>query len=286
MSGAGKTIPKSVSDLIARYYQTGEFLLLKPSTKTTYRGILERFREEHGTKSSVRLERQHIKAILAAKSDTPSAGNNLRSMLKVIMDHAIDLGWRKENPVRTVKPLKVPSRGFHTWNEEEIQMFYSVHKLGTVAHTAMTLMLYTGAARADAVKLGWGNIKGNRLHYRRQKTADNGGVLIDMPIHPELRSVLDNCSKDAFTFLQTSNGKSRSAKGLGNMMRDWCDEAGLPNCSSHGLRKAIARRMAEAGCTAHEIMAVTGHATLAEVTRYTKDANRPKLADGGIGKLK
>ena len=207
-------------------------------------------------------------------------------MLKVIMDHAIDLGWRKENPVRTVKPLKVPSRGFHTWNEEEIQMFYSVHKLGTVAHTAMTLMLYTGAARADAVKLGWGNIKGNRLHYRRQKTADNGGVLIDMPIHPELRSVLDNCSKDAFTFLQTSNGKSRSAKGLGNMMRDWCDEAGLPNCSSHGLRKAIARRMGEAGCTAHEIMAVTGHATLAEVTRYTKDANRPKLADGGIGKLK
>jgi len=114
LSGAGKTIPKSVSDLIARYYQTGEFLLLKPSTKTTYRGILERFREEHGTKSSVRLERQHIKAILAAKSDTPSAGNNLRSMLKVIMDHAIDLGWRKENPVRTVKPLKVPSRGFHT----------------------------------------------------------------------------------------------------------------------------------------------------------------------------
>jgi len=65
------------------------------------------------------------------------------------------------------------------------------------------------------------------------------------------------------------------------MMRDWCDEAGLPNCSSHGLRKAIARRMAEAGCTAHEIMAVTGHATLAEVTRYTKDANRPKLARWG-----
>ena len=138
-----------------------------------------------------------------------------------------------------------------------------------MAHTAMTLMLYTGAARTDAVALGWGNIKGNRLQYRRQKTANNGGVLINIPIHSELRSVLDICPKRAFTFLETSNGKSRSSNGLGNKMRKWCDEAGLPNCASHGLRKAIARRMAEAGCSPHEIMAVTGHATLAEVTRYT-----------------
>jgi integrase len=285
-AGAGKTIPRSISDLIARYYQTAEFLLLKSSTKTTYRGILERFREEHGTKSSVKLERKHIRLILATKSETPSAANNLRDRLKTLIDLAIDLDWRKDNPVIFVKPLKAPSRGFHTWSEEEIQKFYSIHKLGTVAHTAMTLMLYTGAARADAVTLGWGSITANRLRYRRQKTADNGGVLISIPIHPELRSVLDICPKGSFTFLETTGGKSRSSNGLGNKMREWCDAAGLPKCSSHGLRKAIARRMAEAGCSPHEIMAVTGHATLSEVTRYTKDANRPMLADKAITKLK
>ncbi|MDO6732843.1 tyrosine-type recombinase/integrase [Marinovum sp. 2_MG-2023] len=124
------------------------------------------------------------------------------------------------------------------------------------------------------------------MSYRRQKTEDDGGVLIDIPIHPELRAVLDICPKDAFTFLETQNGKSRSPNGLGNMMREWCNEAGLPNCSSHGLRKVIARRVAEAGASPHEIMAVTGHLTLAEVTRYTMDANRPVLADGAIEKLK
>jgi integrase len=284
-AGAGKTIPKSISDLIAKYYQSAEFLGLKPSTKTTYRGMLERFRLEHGTKGSVTLKRRHIKAILAAKSETPSAANNLRDRIKALMDIAIDLDWRNDNPVQQVKPLKVRSKGFHTWTEEEIEKFYLVHKLGTVAHTAMTLMLYTGAARADAVKLGWGNINGGRLRYRRQKTEDNDGVLINIPIHPALRAVLDCCPKDAFTYLETNAGKSRSPDGLGNYMRRWCDEANLPKCSSHGLRKAIARRMAEAGSTPHEIMAVTGHSTLAEVTRYTRDANRPMLADEAITRL-
>lgn len=68
-------------------------------------------------------------------------------------------------------------------------------------------------------------------------------------------------------------------------MRAWCDKADLPNCTSHGLRKAIARRLAEAGAPPHEIMAVTGHATLAEVTRYTRDANRPNMADGAMTRL-
>jgi integrase len=285
-AGNGKTVPRSISDIIAKYYQTADFLGLKSSTKTTYRNMLERFREEHGNKSAAKLERRHLKAIFAAKSETPAAANNLRDRLKALLDLAVDLEWRKDNPIVSIKPLKVRSKGFHTWSEAEIDKFYAKHSLGTLAHTAMTLMLFTGAARADAVKLGKGNIRAGRISYRRQKTEDDGGVLIDIPIHPELRAVLDICPKNAFTFLETQNGKSRSPNGLGNMMREWCNEAGLLNCSSHGLRKAIARRLAEAGASPHEIMAVTGHQTLAEVTRYTRDANRPTLADGAIEKLK
>lgn len=285
-AGAGKTIPRSISDLIARYYQTADFLGLKSSTKTTYRNILEGFREEHGTKSAVKVERRHVRAILSARSETPAAANSLRDRLKALMDLAVDLEWRKENPVITVKRLKVRSKGFHTWSEKEIEKYNATHKPGTLAHTAMTLMLYTGAARSDVVKLGPRNVVGNRISYRRQKTEDIGGVLIDIPIHRELRAVLDPCPKERFTFLEARKGEIRSPKGFGNKMRDWCDEAGLPNCTSHGLRKAIARRLAEAGASPHEIMAVTGHATLAEVTRYTREADRHTLADDAMTRLK
>ena len=39
------------------------------------------------------------------------------------------------------------------------------------------------------------------------------------------------------------------------------------------------RRLAEAGGTAHELMAISGHKTLTEVQRYTDDADKKLLAD-------
>ena len=91
--------------------------------------------------------------------------------------------------------------------------------------------------------------------------------------------------RDAFTFIRTAKEKSQTGKGLCQKMRHWCDAAGLKECSSHGLRKACARRLAEAGATPHEIAAVTGHVTLKEVERYTRAADRSVLADAGFDKL-
>lgn len=45
------------------------------------------------------------------------------------------------------------------------------------------------------------------------------------------------------------------------------------------------RRAAEAGGTAHELMALSGHRTLSEVQRYTDAANKKMLADSAMAKL-
>jgi integrase len=61
---------------------------------------------------------------------------------------------------------------------------------------------------------------------------------------------------------------------------------GLPkHCTAHGLRKAACRRLAEAGCSTHEIMAISGHVTLAEVERYTKAANQARLAKRAMARV-
>lgn len=283
-AGAARTIPRSINDLVASWYASPEWKGLADLTKATYRGVVEPFRTKHGDKPVDRLERRHVMGFLAEKSETPSAANNLRKRLAQMLDHAIALDWIKANPARLTKAYKVPGGGFHAWDEGEIARFFEVHEPGTMAHRAVTLMLYTGAARVDAVKLGPMNMKAGRLEYRRQKTAKTNGVLVSIPVHPDLADVVANCATDR-TFLATAYGKSRSPDGLGNLMRDWCDKAGLLECSAHGLRKACARRLAEAGATAHEIMAVTGHKTLAEVQRYTETAMREGLADSAHAKL-
>lgn len=87
------------------------------------------------------------------------------------------------------------------------------------------------------------------------------------------------------TYMVTDYGKPFNVNGLGNKMRDWCDEAGLPHCSTHGLRKAGATMAAENGATDDELMAIFGWTTKQQTTLYTKSANRKKLVGGAMHKL-
>jgi len=81
--------------------------------------------------------------------------------------------------------------------------------------------------------------------------------------------------------LTTAFNKPFTCAGYGNMTADAIGAAGLPDRSVlHGLRKAAARRLAEAGCTEKEIAAVTGHTTLKEVARYTRAVDQKRLAAG------
>jgi len=84
----------------------------------------------------------------------------------------------------------------------------------------------------------------------------------------------------------TARGKPYGAVSFSMWFRAQCDAAGMPKeCSAHGLRKAACRRLAEIGCSAPEIAAISGHKTLREVQRYIEEANEAHLADAAIRRL-
>lgn len=123
---------------------------------------------------------------------------------------------------------------------------------------------------------------GDLLEVRQQKT----GARLLIPIHPHLAQELA-VAPTSGTFLQTPGGKGYTANGFYMRFRDWRTAAELPEgLSPHGLRKAAARRLAEAGCSTHQIAAITGHATLAEVERYTRAVDQEKLARSAIERIK
>jgi enterobacteria phage integrase len=86
--------------------------------------------------------------------------------------------------------------------------------------------------------------------------------------------------------VNTDYGKPFTVDGFSQWLRSAITAAGLPlDCQPHGLRKAAGRRLAEAGCSAHEIMAVLGHKTLSEAERYTREADQARLATEAMMKL-
>ena len=131
--------------------------------------------------------------------------------------------------------------------------------------------------------MGRQHIRDGILSIRQQKT----GVLVEIPVLPELQQALDAMPKgDHLTFLTTEYDRSVTAAGFGNWFRQRCNDAGLPNgYAAHGLRKAAATRHANKGATAHELMAWFGWTTLKEAERYTRAANRKELSRGMAQKL-
>lgn len=273
--GLSRSKPGTFNALIAAYYGSPEFKGLRSSTQTTYRGIIERFRAKHGDKRVATVERKHIKAIIGAMHETPAAANNLLDRLKALMTLAIDIGMRKDDPTIRMRGYGNKGDGFHTWTEDEIAKFEARHEIGTKPRLALALMLYTGQRRSDAVTMGWQHVAGNKINVRQQKT----DARLTVPMHPTLQAVMNATPRANMTFLVTAYGKPFTPAGFGNWFRERCNEAGLPHCSAHGLRKAAARRMAEAGCTNQQIKAITGHKTDREVSRYTAAADQERLAE-------
>jgi integrase len=252
-----RSLPGSVSAAIAGYYNSPSFKALTGSTPSARRAVLERFRERHGTLPIGGMERRHILALLDGIA--PFAARNWLKAIRGLVRHCLDHEIIRQDPTHGIRLLHPKGDGIHCWSEEEIAQFEAHFPVGTKARLALALGLYTAQRRGDVVKLGPQHIRDGVLTLRQQKTRAS----LSIPLHPELQAILNARPGSHLTFLVTKTNKSYAPQDFSKQFRAWCDEAGLPpECSFHGLRKAALTRLADAGCTVHQIAAVSGHKTL------------------------
>lgn len=283
--GAGRTRPGTVNAAIVGYVQSVAFLSLSLTTRKNYRGVLNRFRASYGDRRIAMLEQRHLNGILADKIETPEAANLLVKVLRGLMAWCRAEGWRKDDPTSGLKTIPTRSDGFLAWEAEQVALYRARHPLGTRARLALEILANTGLRRSDVVRLGRQHVRTGTLSIKTQKT----GTQVDIPVLPELQVAVDAMpASSAMTFLMTEYSKSFTAAGFGQWFRQRCDEAGIPKgYAAHGLRKFAAVTLAEKGATAHQLMSWFGWSTLAEAERYTKAANRKRMAqDAGALLLK
>ena len=141
----------------------------------------------------------------------------------------------------------------------------------------MELLLHTGLRRSDIVRLGPRHVEGDCFRVTIKKSQELVELVI--PIHDALKTIVHRTSDEAPAFILTAFGKPRTDKAFTNWFREAAHKAGLPsNSSPHGMRKAACRRLAEAGCTPHQIQSITGHQNLKEIETYTKAVEQAALA--------
>jgi integrase len=280
--GAGRTVARTVNAVVIGYFGSAAFQNLARASQRHYRGIIERFRCEHGDKRIATLERRNVIAMLDAKARTPAAARDFLGCLRVLIRYAIDIGLRDSDPTLGVKTTKQKGDGFRTWLEQDIATFQSHYPVGTKPRLALELLLHTAQRRADVIRLGPQHVRDGVISVRQQKT----GKTLVIPVSPALVAALEATPSKHLTFLVTEDGKPFEAMAFTKWFRRCCDAAGLSGYSAHGLRKAACRRLAEAGCSANEIAAISGHASLREVERYTRAADQARMARNAMARTK
>lgn len=273
--------PGTIAALIRSYRKSAAYLDLRATTRTGYESRLAVLEREHGHRTVSGMTRQGIEAkILGPYNDRPGQRLATLKMLRVLIRHAIAEAMIAVDPSAGIRRPK--SDEIRAWTEAELRTFEARWPLGTRERTAFALHLYTGQRRSDVHRMTWSDIEAGAIRVVQQKT----GAKLSIPIHAELAKALAAAERQHVVILVTGYGKPFTVDGFSGFMRDAIQAAKLPeDCRPHGLRKAAGRRLAEAGCTAHEIMAVLGHRSLTEAERYTREANQAHLAAAAMTKL-
>jgi integrase len=273
--------PGTVGALIVSYKKSAGYIGLRSTTKSGYDRRLERLRLDHGHRTVAGLSRERIiVGVLRPYADRPGAALDTLKKIRILVRHAIDIGWLRHDPTLGIKRPKM--KRIRSWTENEIKQFRSKWPLGTKQRTAFELFLGTGQRRSDVYRMAWPHITANKITVVQQKT----GRKLVLPLHKDLIAALKRADRSHISILTTAYGKPFTVHGFSGWMRDAIVAAGLPDdCQPHGLRKAAGRRLAEAGATARQLMAVLGHTTLSEAERYSEEADQARLAVDAVAKL-
>lgn len=273
--------------LISDYFSSADYQRLDETTRKTRRRVLERFcmNQNDGDKPYALILPRHIRTRRDALVKTPAAANTLLKALRVVFKHALRHDLVTSNPAAAVEMFGSSGEGFHSWTLAEVEQYEARHLVGSTPRLALALALFTGQRRSDLVQLGPPQLRDGWLTFTQFKNRNLKPVTLEIPVIPALAEIIEASSIGDQTFLISAHGKPFTTAGFGNRVRDWCDAAGLPHCSIHGLRKAAASRLAELGCSEFEIMAITGHQNSKEVMRYTKAARQKTRAQSALKKM-
>lgn len=307
-----KNPPKgSLAWLFNEYERRAEsFRDLGKSTKDRRRVVMDQICAEPTSdtdKSPVGLRplalwRPKTVKVICHRCPTPATVNARLKAFREAFKFAVDEDWLTANVAKEVPYKGSKSSGYHTWTVEEVLQFEARWPLGSKPRLCMAMLMFTDTRRSDAVVIGkqhrktarvlvddgegrqsWQNVAG--WQFTQFKGREKTPVTTWIPILAALQEVIDLTPSRGLTILETSFNKPYTAKGFSMSFGRYCEQAGLPHCTAHGLRKAAATIAAERGATPYQLMAIFGWKSISQALLYTKAAEQKRLAAGAMHML-
>lgn len=277
-SYAGK---QTFAALVVAYKKSAKWAKLSPRTKADYQVILDWVVDKLGPLPVAKLQRKDVIRAQTVNAEKMRFANYIVQVLRILMEYAIDLGWRASgtNPAKGVHLIQSDRPRREAWPVDLVQAFRA-------EATGRTLLIFelcigTGQRIGDVLRMGWADIEGDGIHVRQGKT----GARLWVPLTPHLRAVLGVTPRIGLTLCAWGpRGQPTHYRTAADMVMAVRQEIGAQAYDLHGLRYTAAAELAALGCSDELIMAVTGHKTSAMVARYAGPARQKSRAVEAQGK--
>ena len=277
--------PGSLDDMLEAWRRSPEWADLASSTKVNY-AIYLRDLYRLGRSPVAAVRRKDVIALRNAIAHTRGRGAATGFIRAASAAYAwgMDNDMAEANPVHRIKPLR---RGtLPTWSEEVLER--ALKTLPEAYRRAVLLAVHTLQRRGDLLTLPWAAYDGVSLRLVQEKTREALVIRVHRSLKVELdawRAEWVAAGKPRTTILASPRGTPWTAPHFTRELGRLVAELGLGRFTPHGLRKLGAVRLAEAGCSTHQIMALGGWRSLSMVQHYTKAAEQEEMATAAIIRL-
>lgn len=271
----------SLAWLVDRYRETPAWTSLSMATRRQRENIFRQVIEAAGQNPFSAINAANIAAGRDRRGKTPFQARHFLDTMRGLFEWAKDVQLVKSNPAAEVKyPLLKSGEGFPVWTEEDVAAYEAHWPLGTRQRVWISVLLYTGLRRGDAVRIGPQHVRNGVASLRTEKT----NTEVHISLLPPLLEALRIGPTAELAFICGVNGKRMTKESFGNAFSEACRQAGV-NKSAHGLRKIGATRAANNGATVAQLNAIFGWSGGKMASLYTQSADRRRLAYEAIGKL-
>lgn len=261
---------RTFNALVANYVRSQRYRKLAPRTGRDYDKVLEWVKQKIGTLSVEKMQRKDVIRARDANSDTVRFANYIVQVLRILFEHAHDIGWINGNPAKGVSLIKADTEPREPWPSEIIEAF---RRIATdEALLIFELCLGTGQRIGDVLKMRWTDIAGDGINVVQNKTK----ARLWVPFTPKLREILARTPRRSLTIIAPIRGVSRpvSYRAASQRIAKVRAKIGAEKYDIHGLRYSAASELAAAGCSDDLIAAVTGHTSREMVRKYAGSARQ------------
>jgi integrase len=278
----------SFAALVADYRRSAKWAKLKPRTQADYGKVLDWVTDVLGPLPVAGMRRKDVIRAQAENADRTRFANYIVQVLNVLFDHAMNIGWRDDNPAKGVSLLPTPDnrkRAHVPWTDEAVATMRA--QSSGMPRLIFEVGIGTVQRPDDWTRFKWGDYDGDTIALRQGKT----GVKLVIPCTEALRMALDTEKArlnphPARAILTGSKGRPLTYRRMAEIMLAERKRLGLLDYDLHALRYRGVMELALAGCTDDEIASYSGHRTKDMVAKYAGEARQIMLARSARGKRK